>query len=950
MSYSETLEQALSNVKQQAIQMQRCLQQRKLMDALKHTSIMLTELRKPDLSPKQYYELYIMIFDSLSLLSTYLVENHPKVHHLADLYELVQYAGNVVPRLYLMITVGTSYLKCPDSPREEILKDMIEMCRGVQNPIRGLFLRYYLSQRTKQLLPQDMIEFNADFIITNFIEMNKLWVRLQHQGPLREREQRTKERKELQILIGSQLVRLSQIVDDNLSMYKDQILPVVLEQAIQCRDVVSQEYLLDAICQVFPDEFHLATLDMLLDATLHLNPEVSINKIVLTLIDRLNGYIDRKEQEQGEGQEEGQKDDDKVKVNSAANSNLFQVFWNYLTTLNEERPDLSLQQFIPLIESIMALSLRWYPKDLQNLNVLYKFTAQKCKDYGKVIPPNSEYLLHNILTLQNNGSSLNLNANFFYKMISHCDSFRELLSLQSVSLQKTIVNNILDVLLLNPEEIDNGTESESENENEYKTEVTDQKSELPKAESTKDSNESGFIVDSKAHLENLLSVCEPLIKSGPSSAALDKRSHNTANSKNRNNNLEALTENDDDEDEGSWILDPSQEKLAQLCHVAIRTISKSPQYSRNVELQVELLLVLKNWFYKGGKNIKYTYPAIITNFWRLIRKCHLLSTRFEVEKESSYNDLIKQLFKYVSRCTNDLFNVCGASFTDALYKLNIQSACMADQLSLGEIAYDFFSQAFTVFEESLSDSRTQFQALVYMAQSLQKTRSLHQESYYDSLIVRCTLHSSKLLRKQDQCRAVYLCSHLWWATEIALIGEEEGITTDFYREGKRVLECLQRSLRVADSTMDNVQSCELMVEILNRCLYYFIHGDERETHVTVKYINGLIELIKTNLKALKMEETDVTSKSQLSESQRIAELHIDDTETKGATKSRFVIGLDGAYIDVPKMNGGQATVTGKLNSMHINEMIQIPIQNFSRTCEYIMNQREVDDRFEVIVI
>jgi len=28
-----------------------------------------------------------------------------------DLYELVQYAGNIVPRLYLLITVGTVYIK-----------------------------------------------------------------------------------------------------------------------------------------------------------------------------------------------------------------------------------------------------------------------------------------------------------------------------------------------------------------------------------------------------------------------------------------------------------------------------------------------------------------------------------------------------------------------------------------------------------------------------------------------------------------------------------------------------------------------------------------------------------------------------------------------------------------------------------------------------------------------
>ncbi|CAI4578660.1 CBM_collapsed_G0030340.mRNA.1.CDS.1 [Saccharomyces cerevisiae] len=79
---------------------------------------------------------------------------------------------------------------------------MIEMCRGVQNPIRGLFLRYYLSQRTKELLPEDDPSFNSQFIMNNFIEMNKLWVRLQHQGPLRERETRTRERKELQNFSG----------------------------------------------------------------------------------------------------------------------------------------------------------------------------------------------------------------------------------------------------------------------------------------------------------------------------------------------------------------------------------------------------------------------------------------------------------------------------------------------------------------------------------------------------------------------------------------------------------------------------------------------------------------------------------------------------------------------------------------------------------------------------
>ena len=80
--------------------------------------------------------------------------------------------------------------------------------------------------------------------------MNKLWVRLQHQGHSREREKRTQERKELQLLVGSNLVRLSQLVD--LETYKNHILSPLLEQVVQCRDVLAQEYLLEGL---FPFEF-----------------------------------------------------------------------------------------------------------------------------------------------------------------------------------------------------------------------------------------------------------------------------------------------------------------------------------------------------------------------------------------------------------------------------------------------------------------------------------------------------------------------------------------------------------------------------------------------------------------------------------------------------------------------------------------------------------------------
>jgi len=52
-----------------------------------------------------------------------------------------------------LITVGTVYIKIKEYSRKIILRDLVEMCRGVQHPLRGLFLRNYLLQCTKNLLP-----------------------------------------------------------------------------------------------------------------------------------------------------------------------------------------------------------------------------------------------------------------------------------------------------------------------------------------------------------------------------------------------------------------------------------------------------------------------------------------------------------------------------------------------------------------------------------------------------------------------------------------------------------------------------------------------------------------------------------------------------------------------------------------------------------------------------
>ncbi|KAF2306288.1 hypothetical protein GH714_016296 [Hevea brasiliensis] len=192
-------------------------------------------------------------FDELRKLEMFFKEETRRGCSIIDLYELVQHAGNILPRLSV-------YIKSKEAPAKDVLKDLVEMCRGIQHPVRGLFLRSYLSQVSRDKLPDIGSEYEGDadtvmdaveFVLQNFTEMNKLWVRMQHQGPAREKEKREKGRSELRDLVGKNLHVLSQIEGVDLDMYKDTVLPRVLEQVVNCKDELAQFYLMDCIIQSF---------------------------------------------------------------------------------------------------------------------------------------------------------------------------------------------------------------------------------------------------------------------------------------------------------------------------------------------------------------------------------------------------------------------------------------------------------------------------------------------------------------------------------------------------------------------------------------------------------------------------------------------------------------------------------------------------------------------------
>jgi vacuolar protein sorting-associated protein 35 len=239
----------------------------------------------------------------------------------------------------------------------------------------------------------------------------------------------------------------------------------------------------------------------------------------------------------------------------------------------------------------------------------------------------------------------------------------------------------------------------------------------------------------------------------------------------------------------------------------------------NNDEQLELLRAAQRALAEGNERIKFTYPPLVFAALRLARR---FKTREHLDDNWSAQTAVLYKTLVGGMLTSLYTRVNG--FNDMALRLFVACARVADQTGHAELAYDFFAQAFTVYEEVISDSKAQFQAICVLAGALHQTRGFAREDY-DTLITKCALHGSKLLKKPDQCRAVYLASHLWWATEIRALNEESAkdvrflalrrrvLTMQLYRDGKRVLECLQRALRVSDSVVDAAVMVELFVEV-----------------------------------------------------------------------------------------------------------------------------------------
>ena len=70
-----------------------------------------------------------------------------------DLYITSQQPGRVLPRMYLMVTTACCAMEADPAAVSHYLGDLLDFVRGIQHPMRGLFLRSFLNTSVRGLLP-----------------------------------------------------------------------------------------------------------------------------------------------------------------------------------------------------------------------------------------------------------------------------------------------------------------------------------------------------------------------------------------------------------------------------------------------------------------------------------------------------------------------------------------------------------------------------------------------------------------------------------------------------------------------------------------------------------------------------------------------------------------------------------------------------------------------------
>ena len=432
------LDSLLQEVNAQAYQVRTAIDNNKLRHTLKYGKNMLDTLRTSKLTPSNYYHLYTTIFDEMQYIYNYFREEARRGRRMKDLYDVVQQCETIVSRLYLLICVASAYIETGQANATDIIFDLFNLMKGVQNPLRGLFCRFFFLKMIKDRLPDKGNEYekpgaspddSIKFILNNLDDMNRLWIRLNNIDDPEERIIREREREQLKYLVGENITRLSSLNAITPEIYRKKVLPRIIEILLDSKDAMSQQYLMECVIQAFPDEYNIEAMNTLLETSSKLESVVDIKTLFISLMEKLAKYVTNLKEEEN--------------IGGSSPTQIFNLLKGNIDKIIRENQSLNIQDNLKLIElesAFLKFAIKCSPKKdrLYTVNnTLGDCVALLNRNRGERLNPDGMKLIGKLLS-----SPLESQLSIF-----DMPSFPELMKYLNYSSRATLSLRIIDSLM-----------------------------------------------------------------------------------------------------------------------------------------------------------------------------------------------------------------------------------------------------------------------------------------------------------------------------------------------------------------------------------------------------------------------------------------------------------------------------------------------------------------------
>ena len=225
------------------------------------------------------------------------------------IYESVQQCQYLIPRLYFMIISGSLYLELRPNDYREILYDLINVVKCVQNPLRAFWVRYFLYKEIKDKLPikngdyinnkeylYDYMNVSINFLMENLAEMNHYILRIKKEiyidnMPLPEIEKENIISSELEIIED-----ISNIKGLTNQIFENKILPKFIKIILESEnDWFIQQTLTESIIKYFKIDLYYSSkgihILLFILSKLINNKNIDIVNIYINLLKSYNKFI-----------------------------------------------------------------------------------------------------------------------------------------------------------------------------------------------------------------------------------------------------------------------------------------------------------------------------------------------------------------------------------------------------------------------------------------------------------------------------------------------------------------------------------------------------------------------------------------------------------------------------------------------------------------------------------